>query len=99
MKISAVSLFVLFSIFVQGQQATLSKTVQKYVRELKDLLSKKQDDIRERNRQIADGVFYNATFKRSEQTAAVIRTALKVHGLPVPPVPDVKADLEKEMVK
>ena len=32
MKISAVSLFVLFSIFVQGQQATLSKTVQKYIR-------------------------------------------------------------------
>jgi len=35
----------------------LADTVQKYVRELKDLLSKKQDDIRERNRQIADGVF------------------------------------------
>jgi N-acetylated-alpha-linked acidic dipeptidase len=32
-------------------------TVQKYGRELKDLLSKKQDEIRERNRQIADGVF------------------------------------------
>jgi imidazolonepropionase-like amidohydrolase len=32
MKISAVSLFVLFSMFVQGQQATLSKTVQKYIR-------------------------------------------------------------------
>ena len=31
--------------------------MQKYNRELKDLLSKKQDDIRERNRQIADGVF------------------------------------------
>ncbi|HXD72643.1 MAG TPA: transferrin receptor-like dimerization domain-containing protein [Vicinamibacterales bacterium] len=32
-------------------------TMQKYDKELKDLLSKKQDDIRERNRQIADGVF------------------------------------------
>jgi len=32
-------------------------TVQKYSRELKDLLSKKQEDIRERNRQIAEGVF------------------------------------------
>jgi N-acetylated-alpha-linked acidic dipeptidase len=35
----------------------LAETLQKYGRELKDLLSKKQDDIRERNRQIADGVF------------------------------------------
>jgi len=35
----------------------LADTVQKYDRELKDLLSRKQDDIRERNRQIADGVF------------------------------------------
>src|SRR5215813_9560750 len=32
-------------------------TMQKYGRELKELLSKKQDEIRERNRQIADGVF------------------------------------------
>jgi N-acetylated-alpha-linked acidic dipeptidase len=32
-------------------------TVQKYGKDLKDVLSKKQDDIRERNRQIADGVF------------------------------------------
>jgi N-acetylated-alpha-linked acidic dipeptidase len=31
--------------------------VQKYGHELKELLSRKQDDIRERNRQIADGVF------------------------------------------
>ena len=35
----------------------LADTVQKYGRELKDLLSRKQDDVRERNRQIADGVF------------------------------------------
>jgi N-acetylated-alpha-linked acidic dipeptidase len=35
----------------------LAETVQKYGRELKELLNKKQDDIRERNRQIADGVF------------------------------------------
>jgi N-acetylated-alpha-linked acidic dipeptidase len=35
----------------------LADTVQKYGRELKDLLNRKQDDIRERNRQIADGVF------------------------------------------
>jgi N-acetylated-alpha-linked acidic dipeptidase len=32
-------------------------TMQRYSRELKDLLAKKQDDIRERNRQIAEGVF------------------------------------------
>ncbi|HUK34150.1 MAG TPA: transferrin receptor-like dimerization domain-containing protein [Vicinamibacterales bacterium] len=32
-------------------------TMQKYSRELKDLLNRKQDDIRERNRQIVDGVF------------------------------------------
>ena len=35
----------------------LADTVQKYGRELKDVLSRKQDEIRERNRQIADGVF------------------------------------------
>ena len=35
----------------------LADTVQKYGKELKDLLGKKQDEIRERNRQIADGVF------------------------------------------
>ncbi len=35
----------------------LADTVQKYGKELKDLLSKKQDEIKERNRQIADGVF------------------------------------------
>ena len=35
----------------------LADTVQKYGRELKDVLGKKQDEIRERNRQIADGVF------------------------------------------
>jgi len=35
----------------------LADTVQKYGRELKELVSKKQDEIRERNRQIADGVF------------------------------------------
>jgi N-acetylated-alpha-linked acidic dipeptidase len=35
----------------------LADTVQKYGHELKDLLSRKQDEIRERNRQIADGVF------------------------------------------
>jgi N-acetylated-alpha-linked acidic dipeptidase len=35
----------------------LADTLQKYGRELKDLLSKKQEDIRERNRQITDGVF------------------------------------------
>jgi N-acetylated-alpha-linked acidic dipeptidase len=34
-----------------------AETVQKYGHELKDLLAKKQDEIRERNRQINDGVF------------------------------------------
>lgn len=32
-------------------------TLQKYSRELKDLLSRKQDEIHERNRQISDGVY------------------------------------------
>jgi N-acetylated-alpha-linked acidic dipeptidase len=32
-------------------------TMQKYARELKNLLNTKQEDVRERNRQIADGVF------------------------------------------
>jgi N-acetylated-alpha-linked acidic dipeptidase len=36
---------------------SLAETVQKYGYELKELLGRKQDDIRERNRQIADGVF------------------------------------------
>jgi N-acetylated-alpha-linked acidic dipeptidase len=35
----------------------LADTIQKYDRELKDLLNRRQEDIRERNRQIADGVF------------------------------------------
>ncbi len=35
----------------------LSNTVEKYVKELTDLLGKKQDEVRERNRQIEEGVF------------------------------------------
>jgi len=35
----------------------LSNTVEKYVKELTDLLAKKRDDVRERNRQIDEGVF------------------------------------------
>ena len=35
----------------------LSNTVEKYVKELTDLLAKKQDEVRERNRQIEEGVF------------------------------------------
>jgi len=35
----------------------LADTVQKYGRELKELLAKKQEETRERNRQIGDGVF------------------------------------------
>ena len=35
----------------------LADTVQKYGRELKELLTKRQEEIRERNRQIGDGVF------------------------------------------
>ena len=34
----------------------LADTVQSYVKDLKDLLKKRQDDIKERNQQIADGV-------------------------------------------
>ena len=35
----------------------LADTVQTYVRELQTLLKQRQDDTRERNRQITDGVF------------------------------------------
>ena len=35
----------------------LADTAQTYVKELQDLLKQRQDDVRERNRQIADGVF------------------------------------------
>src|ERR1019366_5904645 len=35
----------------------LADTVQMYTRELQDLLKKRQNDLRERNREIADGVF------------------------------------------
>jgi N-acetylated-alpha-linked acidic dipeptidase len=35
----------------------LTNTVEKYAKELTDLLNKKRDDIRERNRQIDEGVF------------------------------------------
>ncbi len=39
------------------QYANLVDTVRTYEKELQDLLKKKQEDIRERNREIADGVF------------------------------------------
>ena len=35
----------------------LSDTVEKYVKELTDLLGRKRDEVRERNRQIEEGVF------------------------------------------
>src|SRR5262249_18596611 len=35
----------------------LSNTVDRYAKELKDLLSRKQDEVKERNRQIDEGVF------------------------------------------
>ena len=35
----------------------LADTVQNYVREVQDLLTQQQDEVRERNRQIDDGVF------------------------------------------
>ena len=37
--------------------------------------------------QIADGVLYANTFKRAEDTAALLRQMLRERGLPVPPVP------------
>jgi N-acetylated-alpha-linked acidic dipeptidase len=39
------------------QYSNLVDTVRTYEKELQDLLKKKQDEIRERNREIADGVF------------------------------------------
>ncbi len=45
----------------------LAETVQKYVKELHDLLNKKQEDIRERNRQIQDDVFTATTDPRRPQ--------------------------------
>ena len=38
--------------------------------------------------QIADGVVYANTFKRAEDTAALLRQLLEERGLPVPDVPD-----------
>ena len=46
----------------------LANTVEKYVKELTDLLGKKQDEVRERNRQIEEGVF--AALERSAPAAA-----------------------------
>jgi len=39
------------------QYSNLADTVRTYEKELQDLLKKKQDEVRERNREIADGVF------------------------------------------
>src|SRR3954453_9213678 len=39
------------------QYANLADTVRLYEKELRELLKKKQDEVRERNREIADGVF------------------------------------------
>ncbi len=47
---------------------------------------------------IADGVFHTATFKRAEETAALIRQLLRARGLPVPPIPDVKQELEERQL-
>src|SRR5207244_1575363 len=65
----------------------LADTIQKYSRELKDLLSKKQDDVRERNRQIADGVF---AAMRDPRTPAPIPKVETVPPAVVPP-PGVRA--------
>ncbi len=46
----------------------LADTVQLYVKELQDLLHKRQDDIRERNRQIQDGVFAAVKDPRAPQS-------------------------------
>ena len=56
----------------------LADTVQKYVKEIHDLLNKKRDDIRERNRQIQDGVFAATNDPRQPRTAPKVE--------PVPPV-------------
>jgi N-acetylated-alpha-linked acidic dipeptidase len=47
----------------------LSNTVERYVKELTDLLGRKQDEVRERNRQIEEGVFTALADPRRPQTA------------------------------
>lgn len=42
---------------------------------------------------IADGVYFNGTFKRNEPTAALMRQLMKARGLPVPPPPSDKPEL------
>ena len=42
---------------------------------------------------IADGVYFNGTYTRTEETAALIRSLLKARGLPIPPPPTDKPDL------
>jgi N-acetylated-alpha-linked acidic dipeptidase len=58
----------------------LSNTVEKYVKELKDLLSKRQDDVRERNREIEEGTL---ALVRDPRRMAKLPTAQ-----PVPPALD-----------
>ena len=45
----------------------LSNTVEKYVKELTELLNKKRDDVRERNRQIEEGIFTVIADPRRQQ--------------------------------
>ena len=47
----------------------LANTVEKYVKELTDLLNRKRDEVRERNRQIEEGVFAAITDPRHPQSA------------------------------
>src|SRR5581483_6578705 len=51
------------------QYSNLVDTVRTYEKELQDLLKKKQDEIRERNREIADGVFAAVNDPRRPQVA------------------------------
>jgi N-acetylated-alpha-linked acidic dipeptidase len=55
----------------------LADTLQKYVKELHDLLNRKQEEIRERNRQIQDGVFAAVKDPRRQDVPPAIE--------PVPP--------------
>src|SRR5215831_10121365 len=59
-------------------------TMQKYGRELKELLSKKQDEIRERNRQINDGVFAATRDPRKPVPVPKIETVPPASNRPPP---------------
>jgi N-acetylated-alpha-linked acidic dipeptidase len=66
------------------QYSNLTDTVRTYAEELKELLKKKQDEIRERNREIADGVF--AAINDPRRPLAVPKTEAAPPALDFTPI-------------